>query len=197
MKEIKILIVLIITLICISEWKAQNDSTYFQIPSKEKNKNDKIKDDSWKEKIIYGGNFAFFANQQFSYIDISPLIGYRLTQSLLLAAGPVYNNYSTKLYGARFTVDVYGFRCLARLYFLESFFVQTGYDYLNRKIFIIKNGLLQSDRVWFQNVWIGGGIRYAVVSNTYMFTTILYNLTQSPYSIYSNPMIQVGFISGF
>jgi len=197
MKKTKILIGLIFTITCMSEYQAQNDSTYFQIPNKDKDKKEKIKDDAWKEKITFGGNFAFYSSVQSSYIDISPLIGYKVAKPVLIAAGPVYNYYSTKLYGSRFTVDVYGFRALARLYVLQSFFIQTGYDYLNRKILLVQNGVLQSDRVWFQNVWIGGGIRYAVFSNTYMFTSVLYNLTPSPYSIYSNPMIQVGFISGF
>lgn len=174
---------------------SQNDSTYFQVrrPTKEEKK----KNFSWTERISVGGNFAFFASSRVTFIDISPLLGYRLSKMFLIAAGPVYNYYSEYAYHSRYTFDIYGIRTMARVYFIENLFFQTGWDYLNRGIYVMRNNTLQPDRIWIQNIWIGGGLKYDVGSNSYMFTSILFNLNQNSYSPYPNPYVQIGFISGF
>lgn len=174
---------------------SQNDSTYFQAPTHKKEK--QIKNSEWLEKISIGGNFSFLTNTRFTFVDISPLIGYRVSKTILVAAGPVYNYYSEYLYNLRYKFDIYGIRTMARVYFLESFFIQTGWDYLNRSIYVLQGNTIQQDRIWVQNLWIGGGIRYMFSPNAYTFTSILYNLNQTVYSPYPNPYIQIGFITGF
>ncbi|GAB4454461.1 MAG: hypothetical protein OHK0036_18010 [Bacteroidia bacterium] len=174
---------------------AQTDSTYFQLPQ---NKKESKKQSSFQlsDKITFGGNFAFFTSNSSTFVDISPLIGYKLTNFILVGAGPVYNYYSEYQYGTRFTFDIYGVRAMGRIYFLESLFFQTGWDLLNRSIYLYNNNVLQKDRIWVQNIWIGGGVRYMIGSNAYMFTSILFNLNQNNYSPYPNPYIQIGFITG-
>lgn len=174
---------------------AQTDSTYFQLPQ---NKKESKKQSSFQlsDKITFGGNFAFFTSNSSTFVDISPLIGYKLTNFILVGAGPVYNYYSEYQYGTRFTFDIYGVRAMGRIYFLESLFFQTGWDLLNRSIYVYNFNVLQKDRIWVQNIWIGGGVRYIIGSNAYMFTSILFNLNQNNYSPYPNPYIQIGFITG-
>lgn len=174
---------------------AQNDSTYFQLPNNKKE--EKKKDFSWAERISVGGSFAFFASSRYTFIDLSPLIGYRLSKLFLIGAGPVYNYYSEYAYNTRYTFNMYGFRIMARMYFIQNLFFQTGWDNLNRSIYVIRNNTLQQDRIWIQNIWVGGGVRYSVGANSYMFTSVLFNLNQTNYSPYPNPYIQIGFISGF
>jgi len=174
---------------------SQNDSTYFKSPKKDSEKSKK--EFHWPEKIRVGGNFAFFSSTNATFIDISPLVGYSVSDYLFLGAGPVYNYYRIN-YGYRYSFDVYGFRTLARVYFLQSLFFQTGWDILNRSIYTIANNQLQKDRMWIQNFWLGGGVRYMIGANAYMFTSILYNLNyNSNYSLYPNPYIQIGIITGF
>lgn len=174
---------------------AQNDSTYFSVPQNKKQ--DKKNSFNWSDKITLGGNFAFFTSTRYTFIDISPIVGYRVSKILLIGAGPVYNYYSEYNYNTRYSFDIYGFRIFARIYFLENLFFQTGWDNLNRSIYIYQSGILKKDRIWVQNVWVGGGMRYMMFSNAYMFTSVLFNLNQNIYSPYPNPYIQVGFITGF
>ncbi len=174
---------------------AQNDSTYFSLPQNKKQ--DKKNAFKWSDNMIFGGNFTFFTSTRYTFIELSPIIGYRISNMILIGAGPVYNYYSQYLYNSRYTFDIYGFRTLGRIYLLEGLFFQTGWDILNRSIYTIQNNTLQKERMWVQNIWVGGGIRYMVGANSYMFTSILYNLNQNNYSPYPNPYIQIGFISGF
>ncbi|GAB4208601.1 MAG: hypothetical protein Fur0023_20310 [Bacteroidia bacterium] len=196
---IKLFKVCILILLCLfycdNSLFAQNDSTYFSVPQNKKQ--DKKNSFNWSDKITLGGNFAFFTSTRYTFIDISPIIGYRISNMILIGAGPVYNYYSQYLYNSRYTFDIYGFRTLGRIYLLESLFFQTGWDILNRSIYTIQNNTLQKERMWVQNIWIGGGIRYMIAPNAYMFTSILYNLNQNNYSPYPNPYVQIGFISGF
>ncbi|MCX7728696.1 MAG: hypothetical protein N2203_04415 [Bacteroidia bacterium] len=174
---------------------AQTDSTYFKLP--EKNKEKKEKNFEWMERVSIGGNFAFFTSSRYTFIDISPLIGYRISKMIMIGAGPVYNYYSEYVYNSRFSFDMYGLRCVGRIYLLESLFFQTGWDLLNRSVYTMQYNGLQKDRMWIQNIWIGGGVRYMVTSGTYMFTSVLFNLNQNNYSPYPNPYVQIGFITSF
>ncbi len=176
---------------------SQNDSTYFHLPKDKKKESKKNYD--WLKNFTIGGNFAVYASSRFTYVDISPIIGYRISKPLLVGAGPVYTYYSEEYNSGRYKFDVYGFRTIARLYVLQTFFFQTGWDKLNRSIYYVSknNNTLQEARIWIDNVWIGGGIRYSMGGNNYMFTTVLFNLNQNDYSIYANPYVQVGFIIGF
>lgn len=175
---------------------SQNDSTYFKSPIKDSKKTKK--EFHWPEKMRVGGNFAFFTSSNATFIDISPLVGYSVSDYLLVGAGLVYNYFSQNNYGYRYNFDVYGFRTLARVYFMQSLFFQTGWDMLNRSIYTITNNQLQKDRIWIQNFWLGGGVRYMIGTNAYMFTSVLFNLNYNPnYSLYPNPYVQIGVITGF
>ncbi len=176
---------------------SQSDSTYFQLPDKQQSRHKKLRNYDWLEKISVGGNFAFFTSTRASFIDISPLVAYRLSKSVMVGAGPVYNYYSDNTWKPRITFSIYGLRTMARVYFLESLFFQIGWDLLNRNVYFVQYNTLQKKRVWVQNIWIGGGVRYAVGANAYMFTSVLYNLNENEYSPYPNPYVQVGFITGF
>lgn len=191
----KIIILYVLLFAFVNIVNSQSDSTYFQTPTNKKER--KEKNNNWLEKISIGGNFAFYASTRYTFIDISPLIGYRISKIMLIGAGPVYNYYSENLYNSRYSFDVYGFRTMARVYVLESFFFQTGWDILNRSIYTFQYNTLQKDRIWVQNVWLGGGVRYMIGNNTYMFTSVLFNLNQNNYSPYPNPFVQVGIITGF
>lgn len=174
---------------------SQNDSTYFQLPEKKKKENKK--QFNW-DRISIGGNFALYTSTRYSFVDISPIIGYKISKWLLVGAGPVYTYYS-ELYGSiKYKFDMYGFRTIGRVYILEGVFAQVGWDKLNRSIYEINyNNIIQEKRIWIDNLWIGGGIRYSIGGNTYMLTSVLFNLNQNAYSPYTNPYIQVGFIVGF
>lgn len=175
--------------------RSQNDSTYFQRPEKEK-KETKTRL-NW-DKISIGGNLALYSSTRYSFVDISPIIGYRVDKWLLVGAGPVYTYYSETYGSLKYKFDMYGFRTMVRIHFIENLFFQTGWDKLNRSIYELgNNNTLQEKRIWVDNVWIGGGVNYHLGGNAYMFTNVLFNLNQTVYSPYPNPYVQGGFIVGF
>ncbi len=189
-KKIKVALILVLSSCFVL--LSQNDSTYYQSPRQSQNKT-KQSDFNWKEKLIFGGNF-WFQFGRVSYIDISPLIGYKVTKDFIVSAGPVYSSISQSYGNTVYRFDLYGGRILARYYILQSFYAQVGWDKLNRPM---PYQYATNNRVWIDNVWVGGGLKYPIGGNSYSSITILYNLNQTDLSPYTNPYIQVGFMFGF
>lgn len=174
---------------------SQKDSVYVgdtkpKVPTEPK-KEPKFK---WKEKLIYGGNFSLFFDRNGSFIDISPLIGVKLTSKLSVSVGPVYNYFSVSNSSYRYSTSIYGARSQAMYFILPQLFAQVGVDVLNRNNPFVSD---PNSRVNIQNYWVGGGYRQNVNEAIAFQASILYNLNQTRLSPYTNPFFSVGFVVGF
>jgi len=152
-------------------------------------------ENDWRKKIFLGGNLGLsFGN--ITFIDISPLVGYKVTDKFHLGVGAIYNYYSYKdtYYGTNyvFRTSLYGGRCFARYYVMENIFLQTGWDKINRD-----DPYILGQRVWVDNYLVGGGVRYPVGDRLSFVAVGLWNLNASIYSPYPNPIIQLGIMGGF
>ncbi len=173
---------------------SQKDSVYVgdtkpKTPSEPK-KESKSK---WKEKLIYGGNFGFFFSANGSFIDISPLIGVKITDKLSVSVGPVYNYLSSTNGAYRYSTSIYGGRAQAMYFVLPQLFAQVGIDVLNRNNPFVSD---PNSRVNIQNYWVGGGYRQNLGGALSVQASILYNLNQTKLSPYTNPFFSVGFVVG-
>lgn len=148
---------------------------------------------SFRDRLFWGGTLgAWFGTQTF--IDISPLVGIKITDKLSLGVGVIYNYYSSNYGGYKYTTNLYGSRVYARYFVLQNVFVQAGWDHINRNN---PYGFIANERVWVDNLLVGGGVRYPVSDNVYVVATGLWNLNQTTLSPYANPIIQIGFIGKF
>jgi hypothetical protein len=146
-----------------------------------------------RERFYWGGNLgAWFGSTTF--IDISPLLGVKITEKASVGLGFIYNYYSYNYLGAKYSTNMYGSRVYGRYFILENIFLQAGWDKINRD-----NPYAYSldTRVWVDNLLVGGGLRLPIGNNFYGMATGLWNLNQGPLSPYANPIIQVGFVGGF
>lgn len=151
-----------------------------------------MRTNEWKNRLYWGGTVgAWFGTQTF--VDFSPLIAVKINPKLSIGVGAIYNYYSTKYAGMTYRTSMYGSRLYARYFVYNNIFVQAGWDHINRD----NPYSYLEQRVWVDNLLIGGGIRYPITENFSCVATGLWNLNQSPLSPYSNPIIQIGFIGGF
>lgn len=155
------------------------------------------KDWNWREKFYFGGNFgAWFGTQ--TYIDISPLVGYKITDKFSVGVGAIYNYYSSSYMSStgsvyKYKTSMYGGRCFARYFILDNVFAQIGWDRINRNDpFSYGN-----ERIWVDNYLVGGGVRYPIGDRIYCTAVGLWNLNYSAYSPYPNPILQIGFVGRF
>ncbi len=188
----------ILLLFKLQDGLAQTDSVYYgerdpQVKTKAKNKNERLQ--KIKENMLYGGNFgAWFGNTTF--INLSPSIGYRVTDDLQIGIGVIYNYASVRYSnGAKFSQSLYGSHSFARYMLTEDLFAQVQYDKLSQPNYYSTNPKME--RVWVDYFLVGGGYRVAIGDKSALITSIMYNLTPHNLSIYSNPYFQMGFIAGF
>ena len=148
-----------------------------------------------KERIIdrmfFGGNIGL----QFgtvTFLDISPLVGYRITDKISAGIGATYQyyHYQDKLYN--FETNVYGGRVFGRYFFTDYLFGHAEYEYLNLEAF----DFFPRRRVDVGSFLAGGGYFQRFGNNSGIVVMILYNFTESAYTPYQNPIIRIGINIG-
>ncbi len=139
-----------------------------------------------KRAYLMGGLGLNFGNV--TYVNIAPVLGYRFTKQIHGGFGINYSHYSQN--DIKFSTDVYGGNVFGRFFILENLFAHLELEKLYLK---------WSDgyRYNLENVYVGGGYNQQLSRNAFAGILILYNLNQSPYSPYSNPVIRGGIGFGF
>ena len=162
---------------------------------------------SIRDKIFVGGGFgAGFGN--YTYVNISPIIGYRISPRL--SAGMrfmyQYTTYDYYDYQAQRTLNYsgndFGIGGFARFMVYGPVYLQAEYEHLNY------DGLSYdgvSSRDTFDSFMAGGGISQPVGGKAFLFLTAMYNFSYDNFnssnayrSPYNSPwVIRIGITAGF
>ena len=146
--------------------------------------------EDFKNRIFFGGNVgAQFGN--YTFVDLSPLVGYRITEDFSAGIGVTYNFLQFRSGNTRYKTDIYGGRVFARYFVWENLFLHGEYEVLNGQ------WDYSSDRFNIENILGGGGYRQMLSDRAAMTLLVLWNFKQNNYSLYSNPIIRAGFTFGF
>ena len=151
---------------------------------------------SFKERLYFGGYIGLQFGT-YTSIDISPLIGYRVTPDFNVGIGVLYN-YTSFDYGG--TIGQHGYSSwggrLTANYTLFNF-IALGIEYQYRTVEVY-NVLEQTFENQGVNIlFLGGGIRQKVGGNTYMFLMAYYDVLQEEYSPYNSVVLRIGVSAGF
>lgn len=156
-------------------------------PQKEKNKI------PFKDRIYIGGNLGLqFGNE--TYIDISPLVGYKFTEKVTAGAGITYIYYRYKDSYYNYNTSIYGGRIFGRYFFIPSLFAHAEVELLNMELF--NTSSYEYYRKNIISPFVGGGYIQRIGSNSGIYLMLLYNLNDSAESPYSNPIVRIGFNVG-
>ncbi|MGK0489182.1 MAG: hypothetical protein ACJAXB_002374 [Candidatus Endobugula sp.] len=161
---------------------------------------DSVKTSDFKERVYIGGNFSVNLGTDFSFVDISPLVGYMLTPQFSVGVGASYLYLSRRYIlfpsGNSFKVNtsVYGGRTFLRRNILENYFAHLEFEALNVE-FASNNTTENTIREWVPGLFIGAGIFQPVFGRGGVNVTLLYNLLhdeiKSPYN--SAFVVRAGF----
>jgi len=171
------------------------------------------------------GGIIGFQFGTITYIEVSPIAGYRLTNSFMPGIGLTYQFTKFKDYYIDLengetldqNVNIIGVRLFARFYFnellegiLSGLFLQGEFEYLtfSRHYRIDPNGKYTdryyarrysrgSETVHVPGLLIGGGLKQSLGGKAFADLLILYNLNQTKDTPYSNPIIRIGVGVGF
>jgi|GEM_PF-274068 hypothetical protein len=176
------------------------------------------KDSFWR-RIAVGGNLGFQFGS-ITGINVSPEARIRIIDQLYLGVGFIYqyfkvNDYffdTTNQEFVSYSSNTFGGRLYARYYlsslfenWVGNFFAHSEYEYLhyvipfeydpNGRYIDVYTGLPYSkgrEIIDIHSVLLGGGYRQPIAGRAFIDFLILFNLNDTPYSPYTNPIFRLG-----
>lgn len=148
---------------------------------------------SFADKLVTGGNMGMqFGNQ--TMIDLSPMIGYKITDKFIAGVGITYRYYRSKIYNNVFKTTIYGGSVFTRYYIIDNIFLHAEYEALSLETQYFDPGsqVHTGKRFWIGSPMAGAGYRQAIGDRASFNIMILYNFNETIYSPYTNPIIRVG-----
>ncbi|MEM9855798.1 MAG: hypothetical protein AAF843_00475 [Bacteroidota bacterium] len=150
-----------------------------------------------RDRVFFGGNFGF-AFGDITFIEVAPLVGYRITDKLSGGVQIQYRYRKDKRFINDLEATDYGGNLFARYNLPAPFFLQAEYEYLNFEFFDSQG---DTRREGFSSVLVGGGIAQPIGRRAFFIVTALYNLTFDETQLprpYDNPLVlRIGLTAGF
>ncbi len=145
----------------------------------------------WDRAFTGGGIGLQFGSQTF--VNVSPIFGYRLTDRFATGIGITYLYYSYEDYNPAYSYSssTYGGSIFSRYLILENLFAHVEYEMLRMDVRNEVSLLLESRDV--VSVLVGGGYRQMLGDRSSINLMLLYNLNETYYSPYQNPIFRLSF----
>jgi len=179
---------------------------------------------TFSERLVFGGSLGLSFGSYSSLVDISPIIGYAITNDFMAGIGLTYKYYQYNKYYLNLSdgslsnlkMNIYGGSLWSR-YFLtrtdipvientflhveyEPLFIAHDYKFNPNGSYVDPFGMRFSkerENITLNGIFVGGGLRQPVGKRAFMYLEVLWNLNEELYSIYSNPRIRIGIAAGF
>lgn len=157
---------------------------------------------SYSQRIFWGGGFGFTLGSV-THVDVSPIIGYRITNRLSAGVGGIYQffkypayNVQTSIYGAKVFTSVTLIKDLSNIFpFGENMgglLLHAEFEEIN-----IEKGIFSlsqdNERIWVSCPLAGLGYQLPIGRRSYMIVYVLLNLYETQDSPYGNPVFRMSF----
>jgi len=145
-----------------------------------------VRDLSYKERIFVGGYIGLQFGS-YTFIDVSPLAGYRITNRISAGIGGTYQYMNDNYWGYGST-NIFGGSLFARISIIPQLFVHGEFEMLN-----LESGYFTENpekRFWEENYLLGLGYRQKISEKSSFNIMLLYNFNQDSYVYYQNPIFR-------
>ena len=149
------------------------------------------KPNPWFVGGMLGGSFSSGGGS----FEVSPLVGYKITEDFHVGSRLTYI-YSSYNYGApigKQKFHDYGGSLFARHRFLKMLFAHVEYEVLRIQYPVYYGTELHIENHVINSLFVGGGLIQQMGGRGFATIAILYNILETEYSPYSNPVIRIGF----
>jgi hypothetical protein len=139
---------------------------------------------NWHQDRFYTGGSFSLRFGSITVFDVSPMLGYDLTEWLSAGIGGTYLYYrQAPSLGMEFKTNIFGARLFSRAIIYKGVYLWMEYEMLNmeEKYFI---AWTSEKRFWVDNIYVGGGYRSQLGERSYGFFHLLFNIAESQYSPY-------------
>ncbi|GAB4377665.1 MAG: hypothetical protein Kow0075_06590 [Salibacteraceae bacterium] len=169
--------------------QCQDISTSDASTSKKSDQNAGGDSPSFWERTFFGGSVgAQFGT--ITYIGLAPLVGYRVTERWSVGTRITYNYYRVNTGSYIFKDYIYGGSVFTRYTLWKELFAHVEFEELNGQ------WKYAGERFFIPSLFAGLGLTMPFGPSGGIQLMGLYNLLQSPYSPYRNPLLNVGVVFG-
>lgn len=149
------------------------------------------------ERWYLGGGIGFgFGTVE--YVDLSPIVGYRISRQVTAGAGLTYRYLRDGRYDPEITTSDWGGSVFGEFHVVPQLFFHAEYEYLNYEVPLVLGGTSRSNASSFL---VGVGAGQAVGGRVATYAAVLYNVTYDdtdPNRPYDSPWVfRVGVGVGF
>jgi hypothetical protein len=146
----------------------------------------------FSERVFVGGGLGGGISNYYTWVEVSPMVGYMFTDRLAGGIGLRYQYYKDNR--TNFSSSIIGPYAYARFQFVNFAFAYAEYEHLFLKY---KDPLAPESvtNIDVPGFLIGGGLTSGF-GRSMVYMLILYNVLESPYTPYSNPVFRMGVSVG-
>lgn len=190
--------VLFLVLICVT--------TIYGFNTETEQNNSKIynpfKPNPKQSKWYYGGSIGFNFWNDYFYLSVQPLIGYKVTPQFSVGGrlGYSYISDDRSSFG-NVKSHNYGASVFTRYRIIPKIYAHAEFVYASteRHTFNFLQQQFNSERVWVPYFLLGGGYSQQISPNVWGYVEVLFDVIQDENSIYGNwdPLVSVGVGVGF
>jgi hypothetical protein len=179
------------------------------------------------DRVSIGGALGFGFGSNSILVDVSPIIGYSLTDNFVVGLGLTYKYYQyndfyqstsdltsfsdlkNNIYGgsifARYFLTGIGIPVIENMFIhaeVEPLIYTSDFKYISNKYgdYYGADGAFynkEKEQITITSYFLGGGLRQMITDRSYLYIEVLWNFNEELYSPYSNPRIRIGFAAGF
>jgi hypothetical protein len=149
----------------------------------------------FKSRLYFGGGFGLQFGSV-TLIELSPLVGYKVTPKLSFGLSPTYKFYKFRdsYYSSGYQkTNVFGGSVFGRYMIFQGIFAHAEYETLFYNTVVPG---YPRDMQQYNSMFVGGGYQQNIGGNAGMYALVLWNLNDQMNSPYSNPVIRIGFNVG-
>ncbi len=145
-----------------------------------------VRDMSFRERLFAGGSLGFSISDYATFVDVSPIMGFRITNRISAGVGLNYHYYHERVMGRG--THIYGGKTFARVLIIPQVFVYGEYEMLNLESLYF--GVNNNNRFWEKNYFLGAGYRQQIGPKAFFNIMALYNFNDNSSVYFQNPLLR-------
>ncbi|MBN2669533.1 MAG: hypothetical protein JXR60_09920 [Bacteroidales bacterium] len=148
---------------------------------------------NFADRLVFGGSFGLIFGT-YSYVNISPVVGYRINNYLTAGVGGIYEYIKDRNFYYTYESTIFGGKVFANVLLFDYviLYAENNMLSLQRKYFDAINNYPSTGRFFLNVPWIGAGVNYGQ-NGRGAYMMILFNLNQSINSPYPPYEYRFGF----
>lgn len=182
---------LVLLIVCLASKLVAQENQTNQQPTMAMDETPETKTD-WTKRLFTGGGIGLQVGGSYTYVGLSPILGYRITDKFSAGLGATYIYLQDK--PNKFSTSVYGGKVFAEYDIYRGFSPHMEYEILNLEIY--DRFVFNRKRINVDSFLIGASYVQPIGEHSGIYIMALFNLIEDIYTPYENPILRIGFNIG-